>query len=55
MAVFVSTYGKRHIEQRFGDYDELIWTLPQVWDEVVHWRNKFWSDFGFDNPFDKDI
>ncbi|MGB0356583.1 MAG: hypothetical protein ACPGII_11000, partial [Opitutales bacterium] len=22
LAVFVSTYGKRHIEQRFGDYDE---------------------------------
>ena len=52
LAEFVSDYGKRHISQKFGAYEDLIWSLPSEWDDLIYYRNKFWNDFGYDNPFD---
>ena len=51
LAVFVMNYPVRKIKQRYGNYSNLIWTLPVVWNEVKYYRNKFWDDYGFPNPF----
>ena len=48
---FILNYPKRIIHQRYGTYDELIWSLPKVYDDIIIYRNKFWNDFGGINPF----
>ena len=48
---FILNYPKRIVYQRYGSYDKLVWLLPEVYNEVVYFRNKFWSDFNGINPF----
>ena len=51
LAVFVFNYPKCVIDQQYGSYTDCIYNLPDIYDKLWVLRNKFWSDFGFGNPF----
>ena len=48
---FILKYPICKIKQKFDSYSRLILELPDEYEKLVQRRNKFWSDYGYDNPF----
>ena len=42
----------RNIDQRYGKYSNIVWTLPKVTEDLDHQTHTFWQDYGYPNPFE---
>ena len=51
LAEFIMIYPTLKLNQKFKSYSDIILDLPEEYDLLRHRRDKFWSDFGYDNPF----
>ena len=51
LANFINYYPRNKILQRYGSYSDIIWTLPQVYEQIERDCKRFWSDYGYSNPF----
>ena len=51
LATFILHYPSNIINPVYGKYGDILLNLPNLYEKLKSDRQKFWNDFGYDNPF----